>query len=173
MRRSDETPPAAVQAEQPSKTRRKAEMDALQALGEALVRVDPRRLHDLDLPERLVEAIGEIRRITQHEARRRQLQFIGRLMREVDATPIRARLAEWEDAPNREKARLHAIERWRERLLAEPDALGELCAEHPEADRTALAHLVESAHRERARGGAPRAYRELFRALGALLRERE
>jgi len=173
MRRSDETPSAAVQAEQPSKTRRKAAMDELQALGEALVRVDPQRLRDLDLPERLTEAIGETRRITQHEARRRQLQFIGRLMREVDASPIRARLAEWEDAPNREKARLHAIERWRERLLAEPDALGALCAEHPGADRIALAELVESVHRQRVRGGPPRAYRELFRTLGALLRERE
>jgi ribosome-associated protein len=173
MRRSDETPSAAVQAERPSKTRRKAEMDALQALGEALIRVDPQRLHDLELPERLIEAIADTRRITQHEARRRQLQFIGRLMREVDASPIRARLAEWENAPNREKARLHAIERWRERLLAEPEALADLCAEHPGADRTALARLVESAHRERMRSGAPRAYRELFRALGALLRDGE
>ena len=171
MRRPDETPFAAVQAERPSKTRRKAEMDALQALGETLTRVDPQRLRDLDLPERLLEAIAEARRITQHEARRRQLQFIGRLMREVDASPIRARLAEWEDAPNREKARLHAIERWRERLLAEPEALSALCAEHPEADGSALARLVESAHRERVRGSAPRAYRELFRALGALLRD--
>jgi len=147
-------------------------MGALQALGEALLRVDPRRLRELDLPERLTEAIGETRRITQHEARRRQLQFIGRLMREVDPSPIRARLAEWESAPNREKARLHAIERWRERLLAEPDALSALCAQHPGADRIRLAGLVESAHREQLRGGGPRAYRELFRALGALLRDR-
>ena len=172
MRRSDETPSAAVQADRPSKTRRKAEMDELQALGEALVRVDPRRLTDLDLPERLLEAIGETRRITQHEARRRQLQFIGRLMREVDASSIRARLAEWNDAPNREKARLHAIERWRERLLVEPEALGALCAEHPSADRSALAALIDTVHRERIRGAAPRAYRELFRALDSVLRDR-
>jgi ribosome-associated protein len=144
-------------------------MDELQALGEALVRVDPRRLSDLDLPERLIEAIGETRRITKHEARRRQLQFIGRLMREVDASTIRARLAEWNDAPNREKARLHAIERWRERLLADPEALGALCAEHPSADRPGLAALIDSVHRERMHSGPPRAYRELFRALGTVL----
>ena len=147
-------------------------MDELQALGEALVRVDPRRLTDLDLPERLLDAIGETRRITQHEARRRQLQFIGRLMREVDASSIRARLAEWNDAPNREKARLHAIERWRERLLVESGALRALCAEHPSADRSALAALIDSVHRERMRGAAPRAYRELFRALDTVLRDR-
>jgi ribosome-associated protein len=172
VRRSDETPSAAVQAERPSKTRRKAEMDELQALGEALVRVDPRRLSDLDLPERLLEAIGETRRITKHEARRRQLQFIGRLMRDVDASTIRARLAEWNDAPNREKARLHAIERWRERLLADSEALGALCTEHPSADRPALAALIDSVHRERTHSRPPRAYRELFRALGTVLGDR-
>jgi ribosome-associated protein len=148
-------------------------MDALQALGEALVRVDPARLAELDLPERLVEAIGETRRITQREARRRQIQFIGRLMREVDPAPIRARLARWTDAPNREKARLHAIERWRERLLADAAALGDICSHHPDADRGALETLVEQAHREHGRGGAPHAYRELFRALGALLADRD
>jgi ribosome-associated protein len=148
-------------------------MDALQALGEALVRVDPGRLADLELPERLVEAIGDAQRITQHEARRRQIQFIGRLMREVDPEPIRARLAQWTDAPNREKARLHAIERWRERLLADAFALDELCREYPPANRDALAALIEQAHRERMRSTSPRAYRELFRALGALLAHRD
>jgi ribosome-associated protein len=170
MRRPDETPSADVQeASRPSKTRRKAEMDALQELGEALVGVDRARLTELELPERLVEAIGETQRITQREARRRQIQFIGRLMREVDPAPIRARLAQWTDAPNREKARLHAIERWRERLLADARALDDLCSQYPDAARGAFGALVEQAHREHLRGAAPRAYRELFRALGALL----
>jgi ribosome-associated protein len=173
MSRSDETPSAAVQeAPQPSKTRRKAEMDALQALGEALVRLDPARLRELELPDRLAEAIGATQRITQREARRRQLQFIGRLMREVDPIPIRARLAQWNDAPNREKARLHAIERWRERLLTS-SGLDDLCNEYPEADRTAFAALIERTHQEAARAGPPRAYRQLFKALAALLAHRE
>jgi ribosome-associated protein len=144
-------------------------MAALQDLGEALLRVDPARLRELDLPEQLAEAIRETRRITQHEARRRQLQFIGRLMRDVEAEPIRARLAQWSDAPNREKARLHAIERWRQRLLDEDAALAELCARFPAADHSSLTELVAQAHRERAHGGPPRAYRELFRALTALM----
>ena len=91
MRRPDETPPAAVPvAERASKTRRKAEMDALQALGEALLDVDHAKLQGLGLPERLTEAIGTARHITKRGARRRQLQYIGRLMREVDAAAIDA-----------------------------------------------------------------------------------
>ncbi len=173
MRRSDETPPQAVRvAERPSrgsKTQRKAEMNALQALGEALLNVAPARRAELDLPERLIEALDAAQRITAREARRRQLQFIGRLMRDIDAAPIRTRLAQWADAPNAEKARLHALERWRERLLAEDGALDRLCAECPAADRARLVALVDAVHAERAHGQPPRAYRELFRALTALL----
>jgi ribosome-associated protein len=170
MRRPDETPPQAVQvAERPSKTQRKTEMNALQALGEALLNVGPGRRAELDLPERLIDALDAAERITRREARRRQLQFIGRLMRDIDAAPIRTRLAQWADAPNAEKARLHALERWRERLLAEDDALDRLCAERPAADRARLVALVDAVHAERARGQPPRAYRELFRALTVVL----
>jgi ribosome-associated protein len=174
MHRPDETPlPADRMAERPSKTRRKEEMAALQALGEALLAVGPARRAQLDLPERLIEALDATQRITQREARRRQLQFIGRLMREIDAAPIRARLAQWADAPNAEKARLHALERWRERLLSDAGALQELYAERPAAERQRLALLVATVHMERAHGKPPRAYRELFRALDELFRAAE
>jgi ribosome-associated protein len=171
MRRPDETPPPADQVAAPqSKTRRKEEMTALQALGEALLRIGPARRAELDLPERLGEALDAAQRITQREAKRRQLQFIGRLMRTVDAAPIRARLAQWADAPNAEKARLHTLERWRTRLLAEPGALEALCAERPGADCRQLAELVRRVHAERVHAQPPRAYRELFRALDAVFR---
>jgi len=169
MRRPDETPLQAVQEAEPySKTRRKAEMSALQELGEALVSLGPARRAELDLPERLTEALDQAQRITRREARRRQLQFIGRLMRDIDAAPIRAQLARWADAPNAEKARLHTLERWRERLLSEQGALDRLCAEHPAADHMRLAALIEAVHAERMRDQPPRAYRELFRALAAI-----
>ncbi len=145
-------------------------MDALQSLGEALLGLTLARLAELDLPERLAEALAAARQMTQREARRRQVQFIGRLMREVDADPIRARLAQWAQQPNAEKARLHAVERWRERLLAEAGALERLCAERRDADRQALSALIESVHAERAHGRPPRAYRQLFRALDQLFR---
>jgi ribosome-associated protein len=171
MRPPDETPlPAVPVATRQSKTRRKEEMTELQALGEALLHIGPARRAELPLTERLKEALDAAQRISQREARRRQLQFIGRLMREVDAAPIRARLAQWADAPNAEKARLHTLERWRERLLSEPASLEALCAEQPHADRARFTALVEGVHAQRAHAQPPRAYRELFRALDALFR---
>jgi ribosome-associated protein len=143
-------------------------MDALQSLGETLVELDPARIATLDLPEQLVDALRAARRITRHEARRRQLQFIGRLMREVDPEPIRDRLRQWADPPNAEKARLHRVERWRERLLAEHGALDRLCGEQPGADRHRLETLIEEVHAERAHRAPPRAYRELYRSLNRL-----
>jgi ribosome-associated protein len=143
-------------------------MNALQTLGEKLLDVDAARIAELGLPEQLVEALRAARRITQHEARRRQLQFIGRLMRDVDPEPIRDRLREWAGAPNAEKARLHLVERWRERLVADRAALDRLCEERPGADRAQLAMLIETVHAERRRSEPPRAFRELYRSLNRL-----
>src|SRR5437867_4043758 len=158
MRRSHEKlPPAETEDNEPSKTRRKAEMQALQDLGGALVGLSPSKLALLDLPERLADAIAEAQRITSHEGRRRQMQFIGRLMRDVDAGPIEARLAEWAGAPNAERARLHAVEHWRSQLLSEADALERLCAEVPRANRAQVAALLQRAHAERAHGQPPHA----------------
>jgi ribosome-associated protein len=152
----------------PSKTRRKAAMHALQDLGEAMVLLTPARLAALALPERLADAILQARHITRWEARRRQMQFIGRLMRDVDPLPIQARLEQWAGAPDAEKARLAHVERWRTRLLSEADALDRLCAENVHADRPRLAALVARIRDERAHGEPPHAYRELFRTLNAL-----
>jgi ribosome-associated protein len=172
VRKSDEDLLSAAGSERaPSKTRRKAEMNERQTLGESLVDLDAIRIAELNLPEQLVEALRTARRITKHEARRRQMQFIGRLMRDVDPVPIRDRLREWADAPNAEKSRLHRVERWRERLLAEPRSLDTLCDERPEADRSRLATLIEEVHAERAHGEPPRAYRELYRSLNRLFSE--
>lgn len=152
-------------AARPSKTKLKREMASLQDLGESLVVLDPARLASLDLPERLVDAIALARGITRHEARRRQMQFVGRLMRDVDPGPIREALERFDSVPRAEKARFAAIERWRDRLMADAGALDAFVAEHPASDRAALAKALAAAHAERARGEATRAYRELFRAL--------
>lgn len=152
----------------PSKTRRKAAMHALQDLGEAMVLLTPARLAALALPERLADAILQARHITRWEARRRQMQFIGRLMRDVDPLPIQARLEQWAGAPEAEKARLAHVERWRTRLLNEGDALDRLCAENARADRPRLAALLARIRDERAHREPPHAYRELFRTLNAL-----
>ena len=152
-----------------SKTRRKHAMLALQDLGEKLTELRPDRLAALALPERLAEAIATARKLTRHEARRRQMQFVGRLMRDIDPAPIEAQLAHWAVAPNAEKARIADVERWRARLLEQPDALDQLCSRSPRADRPRLAALVARAAEERSRGSSPHAYRELFRELNSLL----
>ncbi|MBK6396486.1 MAG: DUF615 domain-containing protein [Betaproteobacteria bacterium] len=149
----------------PSKTRLKHEMEALQALGETLVSLDAARLRSLELPERLVDAVVLARGITKHEARRRQMQYLGRLMRDVDPVPIRAALERWETVPREEKARFAALEGWRDRILADAAALDAFVAEHPDADRASLARLADAARNERSRGEPPRAFRELFRAM--------
>jgi ribosome-associated protein len=153
----------------PSKTRRKHAMHALQDLGEALVALDPRRLAELELPERLSDAILQARGIRAHEGRRRQMQYIGKLMRDIDATPIRDALDRWARGPREDNARFAALERWRDRLLADPSALDEFLGAYPQADRRHLASLVHDANEERARGGPPHRYRELFRQLKAAI----
>ncbi|HEX6137630.1 MAG TPA: ribosome biogenesis factor YjgA [Casimicrobiaceae bacterium] len=165
----DTPPPPDGLRDAPSKTRRKNDMHALQELGVALVALDPKRLATLDLPERLADAIALARGVRQHEARRRQLQFIGRLMRDVDPAPLREALAAWAEGPRRERARFAMLERWRDRMLDDPDGLQAFLEAHPAAPREALADLVDSARAERARGAPPRKSRALFRELKQIL----
>jgi len=156
--------------EQPtSKTRRKKEMLALQELGVELVGLADEQLAALDLPEALRDAITEARRITGFEARRRHLQYIGKLMRGVDPAPIRAVLDEQRDRARRQSAALRRAEAWRERLLDHPDALAELLVERPGADHARLRAIIESARRDRANAQPPRGSRELFRVLREIL----
>jgi len=163
---SEKTPdfraePAAV----PSKSARKRAMHDLQHVGETLMALDPARLMTLDLPERLRDAIVLARTITKHEGRRRQLQYIGKLMREIDSEPLKAALAQWARGPAAERARFADAERWRERVLAETDGLADFVTAYPAADRASLARLVADVHAERAHGAPARTFRELFREL--------
>jgi ribosome-associated protein len=148
-----------------SKTRRKQEMHELQALGADLARLPEAQLRSIELPEALREALLEAKRITGHEAKRRQMQYVGRLMRGLDPEPIRARLGEIEGTSARATARHRRLEGWRERLLADDEALTEFAAEHPGADLQALRTLIRNARREAGAGKPPRAFRELFRVL--------
>jgi len=156
-----------------SKTQRKAQMHALQDVGVALVELDARHfqamVNEVELPERLRDAIVEARGITAHGGRKRQLQYIGRLMRDVDCEPITRWLERLAHGQQQDAAQLHRVERWRDRLLTESDALDALTAEHPTLDRPRLRALITKARDERTRGAAPHAYRDLFRALKDLL----
>ncbi|HEY7656324.1 MAG TPA: ribosome biogenesis factor YjgA [Burkholderiales bacterium] len=153
----------------PSKTQRKKAVHALQDLGEALVGLREEQLARIELPERLRDAIEAARRIAGFEAKRRQLQYIGKLMRGVEAGPIRAALDAVLAPPRAEAAAHKRVEGWRERLLADPGALDELAAEYPRADVRRLRALARAALRERAEARPPRAFRELYQALRAVL----
>ena len=151
---------------EPSRTRRKLDDLALQELGEALVAVPAAKLAELDLPERLSDAIVHARSISKFGALRRQMQYIGRLMREEgDAETIRARLDAWNGVSVEETARLHLIERWRLKLLDDDKGLDALIAEYPRADIQRLRTLIRNTKREKEAEKPPRSFRELFQAL--------
>ena len=151
---------------EPSRTRRKLDDLALQELGEALVDVPAAKLAELDLPERLRDAIVQARGISKFGALRRQMQYIGRLMREEgDTETIRARLDAWNGVSVEETARLHLIERWRLKLLDDDKGLDALIAEYPRADIQRLRTLIRNTKREKETGKPPKSFRELFQAL--------
>lgn len=153
----------------PSKSQRKRDMLALQDMGEQLAVLNNERLRQLDLPEALHDAVLEARRITTHGARRRHMQYIGKLMRGIDPAPIQAKLDEWSGASREQTVRFHLIERWRERLLAEDAAMGELAQEFAAADIQKLRTLVRNARKEQAGGHPPKSSRALFAELRALV----
>ena len=151
-----------------SKTRRKRQMHALQCLGERLVELSVERLAKIDMPGGLRDAVMFARHVTRFEARRRQMQYIGRLMREADPAPIQAALEALDGQSAAETARVHRIERLRERLLQDEQVLGEIAASFAGADLQQLRSLRRSALNEREAGKPPRSFRELFRVLRGL-----
>ena len=164
---TNEDPPVGddAGAQRPSKSQRKADAHALQSLGTKLIGLHPAQLDQVPLPDILREAVDTARRIRSHEARRRQLQYIGKLMRNVDAAPIRAKIDSWQSAAVESTTRQHLLERWRDRLLTEPDALAELAVAFPAADRQQVRTLIRNAQREREQNKPPRSYRALFQLL--------
>lgn len=153
----------------PSKTRIKAAMQELQDLGSELVALSPGHLARLDLPENLHGAIADWQRFTKHEAKRRQLQYIGKLMRSIDPEPIRAGLALLRGESAAEIARMHRLERLRERLLEDEQVLQEILQEWPQADPSQLRQLRRNALKEKEANKPPKNFRAIFQALKALM----
>jgi ribosome-associated protein len=156
---------SAMQDEIQSKTRKKQAMHELQALGAALAALPDGSLASISLPDPLAQAVAEARRITSREGKRRQLQYIGRLMRDVDPEPIRAELDRIAGRSASEAARHRRLEQLRIRLLEDDEALTEFAREHPAANLQALRALIRNARREQLEDLPPRAFRELFRLL--------
>lgn len=169
--RPDTEPPDTQQlgTEEISKSQRKRDMHALQALGQQLVELPKEQFEKITLKESLYDAIVDARNIRQHGARKRQLQYIGKIMRNIDAEPIQEQLNTIEGHSSQATQALHNIERWRDRLLKEGDhALEELVKQYQQADRQYLRQLLRNAQKEALTNKAPKSARALFRYLREL-----
>lgn len=155
-----------------SKSQKKREMTALQDLGAELEALPKDRLARVPMPDKLSGAIYEARRTTSHEGKRRQLQYVGKVMRTLDDDEIEAirhALEGFKGTSKAETARLHLIERWRTLLLADDEALTRFLAEHAVEDVQALRNIIRNARKEQQQNKPPRYFRELFQAIKTAL----
>jgi ribosome-associated protein len=154
--------------ERPSKTELKRLSDALQDLGQELVEQPRDRVKRVPMPEDVRDAILECQNIKNHEGRRRQMQFVGKKMRTLsdeEVAVIRQTIEGWKGASKADTAALHALERRREKLLADDKALTTLLEENPELEAQHLRTLIRNARKEQAENKPPKAYREIFQIL--------
>lgn len=154
-----------LQDDSPSRTQRKREALDLQRLGQRLVELEPGVLAGMPLPEEVLEAIATWKRIRTFEARRRQLQFLGKLMRRVDTAPIEAALARLDGSSADARYAFHQLEVWRDRLIGEPASLTEYLDQHPAADRQRLRHQLARVQKATSEDRRARESRALFRLL--------
>ena len=152
-----------------SKTRRKRQMHDLQAVGAALVKLSPEKLGRLDIPQILREAVIDAQKFTKHEAIRRQMQYIGKIMRDVDAGPIIEQLNALEAPSRKQTAIFHVAEKWRQAILDDPDQVAAFVKEYPQADAHKLREIVAAIGEEKRTGKPPRQFRELFHVINGIL----
>jgi ribosome-associated protein len=163
--RSDEFEP---EYDRPSKSELKRQSNELQKLGEQLIDAPRDRVKRVQMPENVRDAILVCQTITNHEGRRRQLQYVGKMMRTLDeeeVAVIQRTIESWKGASKAETASLHALERRRDKLLADDKALTQLLEEHPQLEAQHLRTLIRNARKEQAENKPPKAYREIFQIL--------
>jgi len=153
----------------PSKTKVKKQMHDLRDLGIQLTELPKDKWRALDLPENLLEALAEYKRITKFGAQKRQMQYIGKLMREVEIDPILSKLDAWNGTSREHTAWLHQVEQWRDRLLEDSTALTTLLAQYPQADAQRLRALIRNALKEKELEKPPKSYREIFQLLREII----
>lgn len=167
---------ALEEAGPPSKTQLKAEADEKQALGEALLSLRADLMARLDLPDKLRDAIADAKKITSFEGKRRQMQFIGKLMRPLDPDPIREAINEQLNGSAELTLQLHLAEQWRDKLVADDEALGAWLSEYPATDSQQLRALIRQARKDykpENPGEAPRhgkSYREVFQLVKQVMK---
>ena len=158
---------AAIDGTAPSRNELKKQMQDLQELGEAVAALPVDRLDKLKLDERLRDAIDELRRTRSFEGKRRQVQYIGKLMKHENPEPLREAVASFRVGSATDTLALHQAEYWRDQLLAGDDALANWVKEYPATDVQQLRSLVRAARKEKLEPGERhgRAYRDLFRLV--------
>lgn len=155
-----------IENEPKSKSAIKREMTNLQKLGEELVNLPSAKLAKIILPEELDEAIMLARRLKSREGKRRQLQYIGKLMRTVDSTAIQEKLESFHQDSKSFRQAQQQLEQWRDRLILEGDAaISMLLTENPELDRQHLRQLIRQAKKEATENKPPAASRKIFKYL--------
>lgn len=155
--------------EQKSRTQVKKEMLALQKLGEELLQLPDDMLEQLELPPELLDAVVFARTIKKHGARRRQMQYLGVLMRQIDPAAIRQKLEGFQRKRSRATQGQHRVEQWRDALVAGDEQLfDDICGRYSTADRQHLSQLIRNARKEKSTGKPPKAARMLFRYLKEL-----
>ena len=165
------TPVAPAHDDRPSKTRLKQQAHELQALGEALLALSDERLALLPVPDTLLDALHEARRVRSHEGRRRHMQFVGKLMRQapqVSIDALRDALSAQQMGSAQDTLALHRAERWRGDLIADDEAVTLWLSSHPGADSQRLRSLVRAARKDLSTPAEQRhgrAFRELFQFL--------
>jgi len=152
----------------PSKSQKKRESTALQDMGAQLVALSAERLKKTPMPDNLREALLDAQRFTKHEAKRRQMQLVGKIMRSVDPAPLQAVLDEVNGVSAAATARQHRLERLRTLLLEDDSVFSEIAQDFPGADLQHLRQLKRNALKEAEQQKPPRAFRELFRQLREL-----
>lgn len=160
-------------SERPSKTELKRQMHALQTLGEQLVELSDEQCARLDLPEELRDAVKFAQRVKGHEARRRHMQYLGKLMRRADADAIRIGVKRVTGESRAAVSLMHQAETWRDRLLDDDHALTAFISEHPDAESQWFRSAIRSARRERTMQRPPKHARELYRRLHLHLESRQ
>ena len=146
-----------------SKSQLKREMHSLQKLGEALVALKPAQVSEIPMSERLRAAIEEAWRISQNEAKRRHMQYLGKLMRHEDIEQLQKSLDGFNSGSEENTRRLHLAEYWRTQLLSDDNAVTEFMTAYPGADAQHLRNLVRNGRRELETNRNSGAGRKLFR----------
>lgn len=160
-----------LHSEKDSKTKRKKEMIDLQKIGEALTKLTHEQLLEMNLPDKLLTAIQELKKFTTHESRRRQFQYIGKIMRDIDHETIQQTLRAIQLVHDKHTAQFHQIEKWRIELLAQGDtALNTFLNTYPTADRQQLRQLIRKAQQDQKNNKNTGGEKALFRYLNDILK---